>query len=411
SQQGEVNEIASEMWTNTPLNELDLTLSEKGGPSYRHLPKNFPLLSCSERTSLEQSVLNDLWVSVPVGSEGGGSDVAFKHMRKNQHEDLLFKASRFLESIRFDCEDERFELDMVIEAGSSAINLLEPMEEEIKCIDKTAGARYQFKLDRRVLSPVQLAAITRIYGDHGAEILELLRKNPCKTVPVILARLRQKDVEWRVSRERLNKLWSNVQRGTYYKSLDRRSIDLKNEDKKAHSARVLVADITHRRTALLAKEEEPKPLDRAALADAADAAAKEAAKASSSSSGGGGDEDDDVKGKGKGKKDDDMETEDNEAGSKEGKGAAGGDGDKGKAAAAEESKDESNQDGTNDASSSSPPGKQQQKVKAETQNGGGKAGEEGARQAAVDKMVADHEAQVKAAKQAKAERYRRPPSS
>lgn len=59
-------------------------------------------------------------------------------------------------------------------------------------------ARYQFKMDRRVLSPVQLAAITRIYGDHGAEILELLRKNPCKTVPVILARLRQKDVEWRV---------------------------------------------------------------------------------------------------------------------------------------------------------------------------------------------------------------------
>lgn len=59
-------------------------------------------------------------------------------------------------------------------------------------------ARYQFKMDRRVLSPVQLAAITRIYGEHGAEILELLRKNPCKTVPVILARLRQKDIEWRV---------------------------------------------------------------------------------------------------------------------------------------------------------------------------------------------------------------------
>lgn len=46
-------------------------------------------------------MLNDLWVSVPVGSEGGGSDVAFKHMRKNQHEDLLFKASGFFESMRF----------------------------------------------------------------------------------------------------------------------------------------------------------------------------------------------------------------------------------------------------------------------------------------------------------------------
>lgn len=53
-------------------------------------------------------------------------------------------------------------------------------------------------MDRRVLSPIQLAAITRIYGEHGAEILELLRKNPCKTIPIILDRLRQKDIEWRV---------------------------------------------------------------------------------------------------------------------------------------------------------------------------------------------------------------------
>lgn len=41
----------------------------------------------------------------------------------------------------FQCEDERFELDMVIEAGSSAINLLEPMADEIKAIDNTAGVR------------------------------------------------------------------------------------------------------------------------------------------------------------------------------------------------------------------------------------------------------------------------------
>ena len=38
-------------------------------------------------------MLNDVWVSVPVGSEGGGSDVSFKHVRKNAHEDLLFKVS------------------------------------------------------------------------------------------------------------------------------------------------------------------------------------------------------------------------------------------------------------------------------------------------------------------------------
>lgn len=47
-----------------------------------------------QRTTLEQSALNDVWVSVPVGSEGGGGDVAFKHIRKNVNEELLFKVSQ-----------------------------------------------------------------------------------------------------------------------------------------------------------------------------------------------------------------------------------------------------------------------------------------------------------------------------
>lgn len=37
-----------------------------------------------------------------------------------------------------------------------------------------------------------------------------------------------------------------MQRSTYYKSLDRRSLDLKHEDKKAHVPKALVADIAHR---------------------------------------------------------------------------------------------------------------------------------------------------------------------
>ncbi len=50
----------------------------------------------------------------------------------------------------------------------------------------------------------------------------------------------------RQSRERLNIAWATVQRSTYYKSLDRRSLDLKQEDKKAHVPKILVADIAHR---------------------------------------------------------------------------------------------------------------------------------------------------------------------
>lgn len=58
-----------QMWSNTPLNELDLTKSEKGGTSYRHLPKNFPLHSCSEVTgvlSLMKQELEAGRVRVPL---------------------------------------------------------------------------------------------------------------------------------------------------------------------------------------------------------------------------------------------------------------------------------------------------------------------------------------------------------
>jgi len=44
----------------------------------------------------------------------------------------------------------------------------------------------QFKLDKRTLGTIHLNAITRIYGDHGLEVLELLRKNPAGKVVVVV---------------------------------------------------------------------------------------------------------------------------------------------------------------------------------------------------------------------------------
>jgi hypothetical protein len=40
----------------------------------------------------------------------------------------------------------------------------------------------------------------------GEEILELLRRNPAGTIPVLLKRLKQKDLEWRRARAELNKV-------------------------------------------------------------------------------------------------------------------------------------------------------------------------------------------------------------
>lgn len=55
-------------------------------------PMQYPIPSVSCRTKIGSEVLNDHWVSVTSGSE----DYSFKHMRKNQYEESLFR-----------CEDDR----------------------------------------------------------------------------------------------------------------------------------------------------------------------------------------------------------------------------------------------------------------------------------------------------------------
>jgi len=40
-------------------------------------------------------------------------------------------------------------------------------------------------------------AIRRVYGDKADEIIDSLKRHPALAVPVVLARLKQKDEEWR----------------------------------------------------------------------------------------------------------------------------------------------------------------------------------------------------------------------
>lgn len=227
-----------DLWFATPLSEIDFSQCRKCTPSYRALPKDFPKPVFSERSELEAACLNDDWVSIPIGSEESNS---FKHMRKNQYEEALFK-----------CEDDQFEIDMIIDSNTCTIRVLEPIAEEIANLRVLEEAhansqgtfpRFNFQLERRNLSTVHLNAITRIYGDHGAEILELLRKNPAGTVPIVLKRLKQKDLEWRKVRQDMSKGWKEIIEKNYEKSFDHRSFYFRQQDKRFYSARYLVAEI------------------------------------------------------------------------------------------------------------------------------------------------------------------------
>jgi histone deacetylase complex regulatory component SIN3 len=222
-------ELEDETWLSMPASEIDLSHARRSTPSYRCLPKNYPRPTCSMRTALCDSVLNNQWISVPTSSE---ENTGFKNLRRNVFEEKLFK-----------CEDDRYEIDMVMDANRAAIRRLIPINEEIQRLQSSGQQLYQFRLDKRALGVIHLKAIGRVYGDHGNEVLELLRKNPAGAVPVILARLQEKALEWGNSLKSLNEKWKAVLEDNYQKSLDHRSYYFKAQERKAIMAKTLLQEI------------------------------------------------------------------------------------------------------------------------------------------------------------------------
>lgn len=242
--------VHDDSWHSVPLSEIDFSRCRRCSPSYRALPRDYPNPPCSERSEIEIKVLNDVWVSLPVGSE---ESYTFRHMRKNQYEEVLFR-----------CEDMRFEIDMCIDSNATTMQRLSKIYDELQFLSKTelvtkgsisktcingaglGGKVYQYTLDGRVLGVIHKHTIKRIYGDDGAEMLDLCFKNPAVAIPIVVERLRQKNKEWLFAREGLNRKWKDLAEYNYYKSLDHRSITWRTTDKRATSTRTLVAEIKDR---------------------------------------------------------------------------------------------------------------------------------------------------------------------
>lgn len=208
-----------------PIQELDLSNCERCTPSYRLLPKNYPIPLASHRTDIGVEVLNDHWVSVTSGSE----DYSFKHMRKNQYEESLFR-----------CEDDRFELDMLLES----VNVTTKRVEEL--LAKINGNMIKTESPIRIedhFTALNLRCIERLYGDHGLDVMDVLRKNATLALPVISARLKQKQEEWTRCRSDFNKVWAEIYAKNYHKSLDHRSFYFKQQDTKSLSTKALLLEI------------------------------------------------------------------------------------------------------------------------------------------------------------------------
>ncbi|OMO57284.1 paired amphipathic helix protein Sin3-like 4-like protein [Corchorus capsularis] len=90
---------------------------------------------------------------------------------------------------------------------------------------------------------LNLRCIERLYGDHGLDVMDVLKKNAHLALPVILTRLKQKQEEWARCRSDFNKVWAEIYSKNYHKSLDHRSFYFKQQDSKNLSTKALLAEI------------------------------------------------------------------------------------------------------------------------------------------------------------------------
>ncbi|CAH8297642.1 unnamed protein product [Eruca vesicaria subsp. sativa] len=239
---------ASQKWAK-PISELDLSNCEQCTPSYRLLPKDYPIPIASQKMEIGSQVLNDHWVSVTSGSE----DYSFTHMRKNQYEESLFRCEDdrlvislfmkifgFVEYFCFCCCDFRFELDMLLESVNSATNRVEDLLAKINSNELKTDTPINIE-DH--LTALNIRCIERLYGDHGLDVIDLLKKNTYLALPVILTRLKQKQEEWARCRSEFNKVWADIYTKNYHRSLDHRSFYFKQQDSKNLTTKALLAEI------------------------------------------------------------------------------------------------------------------------------------------------------------------------
>lgn len=142
------------------------------------------LRPCSGRDEMCLEVLNDDWASHPTWAS---EDSGFVAHRKNAFEESLHRI-----------EEERHDYDFNIEANAKVIQLLEPIGQQILSMNAQEREKYRMPIGLGGQSQaIYKRVMKKVYGEKGPEVVADLFKDPCAVLPIVLARLKQKDEEWR----------------------------------------------------------------------------------------------------------------------------------------------------------------------------------------------------------------------
>ena len=220
--------------------EFDFMTAKRFGPSYRYVPKSNVVKGrkrcfdhsseqlCSGKKLLQDHVkecINDgSWVSYPSWSED-----------TSQQQNKLLKMDNKFNGYLDKIDDDRYEMDIVIDSTVAAINLLEQVQDRMMKTNKMSASR-SFGSDDFVLDEtfgtgkscaIEKWAISRIYGTKFADIMTGIRGNPYVAVPVVLRRLQEKNSEWKQMKESLNHVWSHFTILYNKKSNDQKTLAMK----------------------------------------------------------------------------------------------------------------------------------------------------------------------------------------
>ena len=142
------------------------------------------LKPCSGRDEMCMSVLNDDWASHPTWAS---EDSGFVAHRKNIYEESLHRI-----------EEERHDYDFNIEANAKVIQLLEPIGQSVLSMSQEERENFRMPIGLGGQSQaIYKRVLKKVYGERGPEVVADLFRDPCAVLPIVLARLKQKDEEWR----------------------------------------------------------------------------------------------------------------------------------------------------------------------------------------------------------------------
>ncbi|KAI1384125.1 uncharacterized protein F4822DRAFT_418790 [Hypoxylon trugodes] len=211
-----------------PTEKVSLSNCRAIGPSYRLLPRREKLKPCGGRDEMCNAVLNDEWASHPTWAS---EDSGFVAHRKNAFEEGLHRI-----------EEERHDYDFNIEANVKCIQLLEPIAQQMLNLAPHERDTFQMPIGLGGSSTsIFKRVLKKIYGsEKGLDVVNEMLTEPWSVVPIVLARLKQKDEEWRFTQREWEKVWQQQTEIMHLKSLDHMGIQVRQNDKRNLSAKHLV---------------------------------------------------------------------------------------------------------------------------------------------------------------------------